>query len=409
MDRVVLPVPVARDHEEVVFEPVLDEPPEERVALVLEAAGVRVVVALARPVRPHHRGRMNQDLDGRVARQDRRAEPVGLGAPPDRLVRPVRHRVRAPVVAALDHPHLDVPVEPVRPVRHVVRPGHDRDLLAEHVDPERRRGRGGARRVGVVEPEVVVVLHPVERGRREEPREPGQRELRVPHGPHPGPVGGDLGAGRGVVVVHVVAGRDDEVGVAGEDGAQPGVAQRAVGARRRGPRRPPEVAAPAVLPRLVDAVGDDEPDPPRPARVERAEVAHGRAGRPRHVAVGVVRARPEPRDHGPRDPVVANGPSLDPLHLVGVGRRDREVAAGRGVAGVEDGAGVRHLARHHHRPALRERGRTPNGRGGHREGDGEEAEGGRDHGRGGPTGGVEMPARLLHRAGTEAVRVSGRR
>src|SRR5687768_9990613 len=101
MNRVILPVPVATNHGEPFGRnSTLREPFEKSAALLLEPAGVGVVVPLVLTVGANQRAGRNQDFEGGVALSQRALQPRELRGSPDRFVGSVGQLVRAAIVAA---------------------------------------------------------------------------------------------------------------------------------------------------------------------------------------------------------------------------------------------------------------------------------------------------------------------
>src|SRR5262249_40296778 len=119
MDRVVLPVSIPVDGHEIVAEGALR--PLAELATLEREGEVGVIVGLVGAVGADDRGRADEDSPVRVALDQRPLEPGFLSCAPDGLLRPVGHRVRRSVVAALDEPDLErlAPAErAIRPLAH---------------------------------------------------------------------------------------------------------------------------------------------------------------------------------------------------------------------------------------------------------------------------------------------------
>src|SRR5262245_43163075 len=106
MDRVVLPMPVATDHKEVVGD-IGSQPGPQLVTFVRESA-IGVIVVLVGPVGSDKRSGADEHFPGRAAGQHRFLEPLFLLRPPDRFFRSIRRVVWRAMIPSVSEPDLQV-------------------------------------------------------------------------------------------------------------------------------------------------------------------------------------------------------------------------------------------------------------------------------------------------------------
>ena len=125
-----LPMPVTANHDHVVFRAELSN-----LVSFMFPVVIGMIVFLVLPIWTNNRRGGEQDLEGRVGSENSFLEPSLLLRSPDRLVWPVRHIIRAPIVAALNKPEFEV-LAPATTT--VVRMPHG-DLLPKNRKPSHPR------------------------------------------------------------------------------------------------------------------------------------------------------------------------------------------------------------------------------------------------------------------------------